>query len=70
MLFRSPEDPVINDHLGDAYWRVGRRTEARFQWRRALSLDPEAQLIPVIENKLEVGLAPEYSGGERFGQGN
>ena len=22
----EPADPDINDHLGDAYWRVGRRT--------------------------------------------
>ncbi len=65
-----PEDPVINDHLGDAYWRVGRRAEARFQWRRALSYGPEAQLVPIIENKLEAGLAPAYSGDGRIGQGS
>src|SRR5438046_10430564 len=23
----KPEDPTINDHLGDAYWRVGRKLE-------------------------------------------
>ncbi len=51
-----PQDAVINDHLGDAYWRVGRRQEARFQWRRALSLDPEADLIPTIEDKIKNGL--------------
>ncbi len=55
---RRPEDPTINDHLGDAYWRVGRYNEARFQWRRALSLDPDKELIPVIQAKLEAGLAP------------
>lgn len=65
-----PEDPVINDHLGDAYWRVGRRAEARFQWRRALSYGPEAQRVPVIESKLEAGLAPTYSGDDRVGQGS
>ena len=27
----KPQDPVINDHLGDAYWRVGRKLEARYQ---------------------------------------
>lgn len=32
-----PVDPVVNDHLGDVYWSVGRKTEARFQWTRALS---------------------------------
>jgi Flp pilus assembly protein TadD len=56
-----PQDPVINDHLGDAYWRVGRRQEARFQWRRALSLGPEEDEAPVIEKKIDAGLgaAPE-----------
>ena len=53
-----PLDPIISDHLGDAYWRVGRRQEARFQWRRALSLDPEKKEIGKIEAKIENGLAP------------
>ena len=48
---------MINDHLGDAYWRVGRYLEARFQWRRALSLDPDKNDIPAIEKKLQRGLA-------------
>ncbi len=53
-----PEDPVINDHLGDAYWQVGRRHEARFQWRRALSYDPEKEEIPIIKDKLRSGMKP------------
>lgn len=61
-----PQDPTINDHLGDAYWRVGRRMEARFQWRRALSLDPEKDQIPVIEKKLNRGLA-DLPGKDRRG---
>ena len=44
-----PQDPVINDHLGDAYWRVGREQEARFQWRRSLSFEPEADQVPLID---------------------
>ena len=54
-------DPVINDHLGDVYWAVGRKLEAEFQWKRALSFieygevsqdaDPER-----IRLKLDVGL--------------
>ena len=51
-----PEDPVINDHVGDAYWQVGREREARFQWRRALSLDPEEHQIEIIQRKLDDGL--------------
>ena len=34
-------DPVVNDHLGDVYWAVGRTREARFQWSRALSFIDE-----------------------------
>jgi tetratricopeptide (TPR) repeat protein len=52
----KPADPVLNDHLGDAYWKTGRKNEARFQWRHALSSRPEADTIPIIEKKLEVGL--------------
>ena len=51
-----PQDPVINDHLGDAYWRVGRQQEARFQWRRALSLGPEEAEASTIEKKIDSGL--------------
>jgi Flp pilus assembly protein TadD len=47
---------VINEHLGDAYWRVGREREARFQWRRALSLEPEDDAVAAIEQKLRSGL--------------
>lgn len=49
-------DPVVNDHLGDAYWAVGRETEARFQWKRALSFDPEEKDAERIRLKLEQGL--------------
>lgn len=49
-------DPVINDHLGDVLWAVGRVTEAEFQWRRALSFDPEEEEAARIRRKLEVGL--------------
>ncbi|MFD0981709.1 tetratricopeptide repeat protein [Tropicimonas aquimaris] len=49
-------DPIVNDHLGDAYWAVGRRIEARFQWHRALSFEPEPEEAERIRRKLEVGL--------------
>ncbi|MEM9248967.1 MAG: tetratricopeptide repeat protein [Pseudomonadota bacterium] len=51
-----PVDPIINDHLGDVYWAVGRKTEARFQWHRALSFEPEEDEAERIRRKLEVGL--------------
>lgn len=49
-------DPVVNDHLGDAYWAVGRYNEAQFQWKRALSFDPEEDEAERIRRKIEVGL--------------
>jgi hypothetical protein len=54
-------DPIVNDHLGDSYWAVGRKNEARFQWRRALSFitgDTElADIDPVrVQQKLDIGL--------------
>jgi Flp pilus assembly protein TadD len=49
-------DPIVNDHLGDAYWAVGRRIEAEFQWKRALSFEPEDEDAERIRRKLEVGL--------------
>ena len=52
----EPGDPVINDHLGDAYWRVGREREARYQWQRVLTLDPEEDVIADVEQKLRSGL--------------
>ncbi|HMO07681.1 MAG TPA: tetratricopeptide repeat protein [Paracoccaceae bacterium] len=52
----EPVDPVVTDHLGDVYWAVGRQMEARFQWRRALSFDPEEKDALRIRRKLEVGL--------------
>ena len=53
----NPTDPVINDHYGDTLWAVGRRLEARFQWKRAQSFGPEEEeLIERIKAKLADGL--------------
>ena len=53
----TPDDPVINDHLGDVLWMVGRKREAEFQWRRALSFGPADDLdMDRIRKKLDAGL--------------
>ena len=52
----KPGDPVINDHLGDAYWKVGRRLEARFQWQHAKDSSPEPEDLEKIVKKLERGI--------------
>jgi len=41
---------------GDAYWRAGRKIEARFQWERVLTLDPDDKLRTEVEGKLKTGL--------------
>ena len=51
-----PVDPIVTDHLGDIYWMVGRKREAQFQWRRALSFEPEDKDKARIQRKLSVGL--------------
>ena len=51
-----PADPLVNDHLGDALWKVGRTREARFQWQRALDLEPKADIAKVLHEKLQSGL--------------
>ena len=69
-----PEDPIINDHFGDALWRVGRQLEATFQWHRALSLEPEPENVLAIKKKLKEGLLPikgdKSSGSPEGGDGN
>jgi tetratricopeptide (TPR) repeat protein len=52
-------DPDINNHLGDAYWRAGRRDEAQFQWRRVLTLNPDAKMKASAESKIASGLGPD-----------
>jgi Flp pilus assembly protein TadD len=52
-------DPEINNHLGDAYWKVGRRDEAQFQWRRVLTLKPDDKIKANAEAKLASGLGPD-----------
>lgn len=51
-----PVDPIVTDHLGDVYWMVGRKREAQFQWRRALSFNPEPKDAARIQLKLDKGL--------------
>lgn len=57
-----PEDPIINEHLGDVYWKVGRRLESCFQWRHALSLDPDEHQVPILKAKMADGLDDDTKG--------
>ena len=62
----QPDDPVINDHLGDVYWRVGRYVEAKYQWKQVLSLKPEKDLIEQINQKLQSGLTDKQQAKGAF----
>jgi tetratricopeptide (TPR) repeat protein len=53
---KEPGNAEINDHLGDAYWQVGRQREAQWQWTRVLTLDPDAERRAEVERKLVEGL--------------
>lgn len=51
-----PQVGEVIDHLGDVYWKVGRKREAAFQWRRALLFEDENVDASRVERKIEVGL--------------
>ncbi|ONF97284.1 Tetratricopeptide repeat protein [Sphingomonas jeddahensis] len=49
----SPTDVEVNEHLGDVYWAVGRRFDARYAWRAAQVVaedDTAARLAAKIAN--------------------
>ncbi len=57
-LQMMPANSMINNHLGDAYWKAGRKREAVFQWERAVKLNYEIKKseIEKIKFKIEHGL--------------
>lgn len=55
---QTPEDPEVNYHLGEAYWRVGRRTEAVDQWNMALGLHPSPADESLIRAALQKASVP------------
>ena len=52
----SPSSATIIDHLGDVYWKLGRKREAGFQWKRALEFEPTDEEKATIDIKLDKGL--------------
>ena len=59
-----PGNPEVNDHLGDLYWRMGRRLEAEFQWRRVLTLEPDDKIKGRAELKIKNGLGKDGLPGQ------
>ena len=56
----EPADVEINEHLGDAYFTAGRRTEARFAWRAAL-VYAEGEDATRLRTKIDTGLTPQLA---------
>ncbi len=54
-VLADPLEPNIGEHLGDAYWRAGRRIEARYSWRAAI-LTAEEDAMPRLKTKVDFGL--------------
>lgn len=57
-LAGEPQDPTINEHLGDAYWTVGRKYEARYAWQSA-KLFAEDNDQDRLSKKIDLGLMSE-----------
>jgi Flp pilus assembly protein TadD len=60
----EPEDPTITEHLGDAYWAAGRKIEAQYQWRRALTLNPSPQDAAKLQAKIKAHPYPTVASGK------
>ena len=52
----DPSDPTINDHFGDVLWKVGKFSQARYQWRKALDINEDKIVSKRIRKKLILGL--------------
>ena len=48
----NPKEPLINEHLGDCYYKLGKTEEAVKQWQKALELGSKNKALPIkIEKK-------------------
>ncbi|MDZ7587758.1 MAG: tetratricopeptide repeat protein [Parasphingorhabdus sp.] len=54
----QPDDPTINEHLGDTYWALGRLYEARYAWQAAVLFADDKNKAR-LEKKIDLGLTPE-----------
>ncbi len=54
----NPRNAIISDHLGDAYWLGGRKNEAIFLWKQALTQKEDSQEInkKKIKHKIKNGI--------------
>ena len=54
----NPQNAIISDHLGDAYWFGGRKNEAVFLWKHALTQKEEQEELNTrrVKYKIKNGL--------------
>ena len=52
---REPALAEISEHLGDAYWKAGRKIDARYAWRNALVQSDGADATR-LTGKIDFGL--------------
>ena len=54
----NPQNAIISDHLGDAYWLGGRKNEAVFLWKQALTQKEENEELNAkkVKHKIQNGL--------------
>ena len=57
----SANDPnaEILDHLGDIYWRLNRRDDARAKWQAAIAARPNATRLRELQRKVQRGLTTQ-----------
>ena len=48
----KPEDPLVYEHLGDAYLKLNETAKAVDAWKKALDLDPANPNIPALNKKI------------------
>jgi predicted negative regulator of RcsB-dependent stress response len=54
---RSPTVAELGEHLGDAYWKAGRKVDARYAWDAALiQARDDAAVSSRIKGKIADGL--------------
>ena len=62
-----PYDPTLNDHLGDAYWQIGRRLDAKYEWQRASAASKNATQKAILQQKIDNG--PPLHPATKLGMG-
>ena len=53
----QPNESEIAHHLGDSLWKIGRKFEARYQWKRASDVESDAILRQIILDKIDDGIS-------------